>query len=40
VGQGATLPPLAIAFVAGYAADVFFSFIDGAVQTVSRPKSG
>jgi hypothetical protein len=39
-GQLATLSPLAIAFVAGYAADVFFSFIDGAVQVVSKPQAG
>jgi hypothetical protein len=39
-GQLATLSPLAIAFVAGYAADVFFSFIDGAVQVVSKPTTG
>jgi hypothetical protein len=39
-GELATLSPLAIAFVAGYAADVFFAFIDGAVHAVSKPKTG
>jgi hypothetical protein len=38
--QVATLSPLAIAFVSGYAADVFFAFIDGAVQAVSKPRKG
>jgi hypothetical protein len=38
--QAAALSPLAIAFVAGYAVDVFFSLIDGAVNSVSKPRGG
>jgi hypothetical protein len=37
-GHGATLPPLAIAFLVGYAADVFFSFLEGLLQTFSRSR--
>ena len=37
--QAAALSPLAIAFVAGYAVDVFFSLIDGAVNSVSKSRS-
>lgn len=37
-GQTATLSPLAIAFLAGYSADVFFSLIDGAVDSVTKAK--
>jgi hypothetical protein len=40
VGQMATLSPLAIAFLAGYAADVFFAFLDGAVHGVTKSKAG
>ncbi len=36
--QGASLPPLAIAFLVGYAADVFFSFLEGLMQSFKRPK--
>jgi hypothetical protein len=31
--QGATLSPLAIAFLVGYAIDIFFSFLEGFLQT-------
>jgi hypothetical protein len=34
--QGASLSPLAIAFLAGYAVEVFFSLLDALVQTISR----
>jgi hypothetical protein len=37
-GHGATLPPLAIAFLVGYAVDVFFSFLEGLLQTFSRSR--
>jgi hypothetical protein len=37
VGQTVTLPPLAVAFLVGYGADVFFSFIEGSLQTVRKP---
>jgi len=32
VGQSASLPPLAIAFLVGYAVDIFFSFLEGSLQ--------
>jgi hypothetical protein len=35
-GDGASVSPLAIAFLVGYAADVFFSFLDSLVHTFSR----
>jgi hypothetical protein len=35
-GHGASLPPLAIAFLVGYAVDVFFSFLDGMLRTVGQ----
>jgi hypothetical protein len=37
--QGPTLPPLAIAFLVGYAADVFFSFLDGLIRTFTKPSA-
>ena len=37
-GHGASLPPLAIAFLVGYAVDVFFSFLDGLLQTFGRSR--
>jgi hypothetical protein len=36
VTQGASIPPLAIAFLVGYAVDVFFAFLEGLLQTFSR----
>jgi hypothetical protein len=36
IGQGASISPLAIAFLVGYAADVFFAFLDGTVQKFTR----
>jgi hypothetical protein len=36
LGQGSVLSPLAIAFLVGYATDVFFSFLDGVQQTKSK----
>jgi hypothetical protein len=35
-GQGASVSPLAIAFLVGYAVDVFFSFLQGLIQALSR----
>jgi hypothetical protein len=35
-GQAASISPLAIAFMVGYAADVFFSFLEGLIQTFGR----
>ena len=40
ITQGASIPPLAIAFLVGYAVDVFFSFLEGLLQTFARPKAG
>jgi hypothetical protein len=34
IGQGASLSPLAIAFLVGYAVDVFFSFLEGSMQNL------
>ncbi len=39
VTQGASISPLAIAFLVGYAADVFFSFLEGMLQTFNKRKS-
>jgi hypothetical protein len=36
ITQTATIPPLAIAFLVGYAADVFFSFLESLLQSFSR----
>ncbi|MGA7413300.1 MAG: hypothetical protein WBW33_22690 [Bryobacteraceae bacterium] len=46
IGQGASISPLAIAFLVGYAVDVFFTFLEGMLQaftkgnTTSPPASG
>jgi hypothetical protein len=39
VTQGASIPPLALAFLAGYAVDVFFSFLEGLLQAFTKTKS-
>jgi|GEM_PF-1244001 len=39
ITQGASISPLAIAFLVGYAVDVFFSFLDGLVQTFTKRKN-
>lgn len=36
IGQGASIPPLAIAFLVGYAVDVFFAFLETMLQTFSK----
>jgi hypothetical protein len=36
ITQNASIPPLAIAFLVGYAADVFFSFLEGLLQTFTK----
>ena len=36
--QGASVPPLAIAFLAGYAVDVFFSFLESLIATFSKTR--
>ena len=37
--QGASISPLAIAFLVGYAVDIFFSFLEGLLQTFTKSKS-
>jgi hypothetical protein len=39
VTQGASISPLAIAFLVGYAVDVFYAFLDGLLQTIIRSTS-
>jgi hypothetical protein len=36
LGQGITISPFAIAFLVGYAVDVFFTFLDGSLQMFKR----
>ena len=35
-GQGVSVSPLALAFLAGYAVDVFFTFLESLIQTLSK----
>ncbi len=39
VTQGASIPPLAIAFLVGYSVDVFFSFIETLIEAFSKSKN-
>ena len=39
IGQAMSLSPLAIAFLIGYAADIFFSFLEGSMQNLGKGKS-
>jgi hypothetical protein len=39
ITQGASIPPLAIAFLVGYAVDVFFSFLESLLQAFTKTKS-
>jgi hypothetical protein len=39
VAQAPTLPPLAVAFLVGYAVDVFFAFLEALIQTFGRARS-
>jgi hypothetical protein len=39
IGQGISLPPLAAAFLVGYAADIFFSFLEGSMQNLAKAKA-
>jgi hypothetical protein len=39
IGQGISLSPLAMAFLIGYAADIFFSFLEGAMQNLRPSKA-
>jgi hypothetical protein len=36
IGQGASIPPLAAAFLVGYGVDVFFAFLDSTLQAFTR----
>jgi hypothetical protein len=38
-GQGISVSPLAIAFLAGYAVDVFFTFLESLIQTLSKGRA-
>jgi hypothetical protein len=40
IGQGVSIPPLAIAFLVGYSVDVFFAFLEGTLQTFTRGSAG
>jgi hypothetical protein len=40
IGQGASIPPLAIAFLVGYAVDVFFAFLEGMLQAFTKRTAG
>jgi hypothetical protein len=39
ITQGASISPLAIAFLVGYAVDVFFSFLEGLLQSFTKGKA-
>jgi hypothetical protein len=39
IGQGVSLPPLALAFLIGYAADIFFSFLEGSMRNLRGAKA-
>jgi hypothetical protein len=39
ITQGASIPPLAIAFLVGYAVEVFFSFLEGLLQAFTKNSS-
>lgn len=39
IGQSASIPPLAIAFLLGYAVDVFFAFLDGMLQPFTKTRA-
>jgi hypothetical protein len=36
ITQGASISPLAIAFLVGYAVDVFFTFLEGLLQSFTK----
>ncbi len=40
ITQGASIPPLALAFLVGYAVDVFFAFLESLLQTFTRSVTG
>jgi hypothetical protein len=38
IGQGASIPPLAFAFLVGYAVDVFFAFLEGMLTSITAKR--
>jgi hypothetical protein len=40
ITQGISIPPLALAFLVGYAVDVFFAFLESLLQSFTRNVSG
>ncbi|HLJ14381.1 MAG TPA: hypothetical protein VKV15_07795 [Bryobacteraceae bacterium] len=40
ITDGASISPLAIAFLVGYAVDVFFSFLENLLKSFTKPKNG
>jgi hypothetical protein len=40
LGQPASVSPLAVAFLVGYAVDVFFAFLEALIQSFNRPRPG
>jgi hypothetical protein len=38
IGQNLSLPPLALAFLVGYATDIFFSFLEGSMPNLGKVK--
>jgi putative flippase GtrA len=39
INTGTSVSPLAIAFLAGYAVDIFFSFLEGLMQAFARDRN-
>jgi hypothetical protein len=39
IGQGASIPPLAIAFLVGYGVEVFFTFLDSLLQPFAKSRA-
>ena len=39
INTGTSVSPLAVAFLAGYAVDVFFSFLEGFMQALMKDKA-
>ena len=40
ITQGASIPPLAIAFLVGYAVEVFFAFLEGLLRAFTKESAG
>jgi hypothetical protein len=39
LGEGASVSPLALAFLVGYAVDVFFTFLEALIQSFNRNRN-